>query len=270
MAIIAMTKEMGSLGTYIGIEVAKRLGYEFVRQDIIRQAAREFEVSEEALVRAVEERPGFFERLGQGARRQLIFVAAEVFGFAERGNAVIMGRFSTLLLRPVSHVPTIRVCAPLEVRVRRVMERHATPRAPALRMIKAYEDGVRARVEQFFEVDWRDPLQYDLTVNTERLSLEAGTEQVLRLAERPEFTPTDASRRTLVDLHLAARVRAVLKAQPETARLDVDVRAEAGRVMLAGTVASAAEREAAERVARGLAGVQDVTNRLVATVVPLR
>ncbi|MGH7361299.1 MAG: BON domain-containing protein [Candidatus Methylomirabilales bacterium] len=40
--------------------------------------------------------------------------------------------------------------------------------------------------------------------------------------------------------------------------------------MLAGTVASAAEREAAERVARGLAGVQDVTNRLVATVVPLR
>ena len=270
MTIIAMTKEMGSLGTYIGMEVAKRLGYAFVRQDIIRQAAQEFEVSEEALVRVVEERPGFFERLGKAARKQFIFVAAEVFDFAARGNAVIMGRFSTLLLRPVSHVLTVRVCAPLEVRVRRVMERHAIERARALRMIKAYEDGVRARVEEFFDVDWRDPLRYDLTVNTERLSLEAGAEQVLRLSERPEFSPTEASRRTLADLHLAARVRAVLKAQPETTRLDVDVRAEAGRVVLAGTVPSAGEREAAERVARGLPGVLDVTNRLVAAVAPIR
>jgi cytidylate kinase len=270
MTIIAMTKEMGSLGTYIGMEVAKRLGYAFVRQDIIRQAAQEFEVSEEALVRVVEERPGFFERLGNAARKQSIFVAAEVFDFAERGNAVIMGRFSTLLLRPVSHVLAVRVCAPLEARVRRVMERHAIERARALRMIKAYDEGVRARVKEFFDVDWRDPLRYDLTVNTERLSLEVGTEQVLRLAERPEFSPTEASRRTLGDLHLAARVRAVLKAQPETTRLDVDVRAEAGRLMLAGTVPSAGEREVAERVARGLPGVLDVTNRLVATVAPIR
>lgn len=270
MTIIAMTKEMGSLGTYIGMEVAKRLGYEFVRQDIIRQAALEFEVSEEALVKAVEERPGFFGRLGHAARKQFIFVAAEVFDFAERGNAVIMGRFSTLLLRPVPHVLTVRVCAPLEVRARRVMERHAIGRAPALRMIKAYEEGVRARVKEFFEVDWRDPLCYDLTLNTERLSLEAGAEQVLRLAERPEFRPTDASRRTLADLHLAAKVKAVLKAQPETTRLDVDVRAEAGRVMLVGTVSSAGEREAAERAARGAPGVQDVSNHLVATVIPIR
>jgi len=227
-------------------------------------------VSEEALVRAVEERPGFFERLGQGARRQLTFVAAEVFAFAERGNAVIMGRFSTLLLRPVSHVFTLRFCAPLEVRARRVMERHAIARGPALKMIQAYESGVLARARELFDVDWRDPLQYDLTVNTERLSLEAGTEQVLRLVERPEFSPTDVSRRTLADLHLAARVRAALKAQPETTRLDVDVRAEAGRVTLAGTVSSAGEREAAERVARGAPGVQDVSNHLVATVIPIR
>lgn len=270
MTIIAMTKEMGSLGTYIGMEVAKRLGYAFVRQDIIQEAAREFEVSEEALVRAVEERPGFFERLGQGSRKQFIFVAAQVFDFAAKGSAVIMGRFSTLLLRPVSHVLTLRFCAPLEVRVRRVMERHAIARGPALKMIQAYEAGVLARAREFFGVDWRDPLQYDLTVNTERLSLEVGTEQVLRLAERPEFSPTEASRRTLGDLHLAARVRAVLKAQPETTRLDVDVRAEAGRLMLAGTVPSAGEREVAERVARGLPGVLDVTNRLVATVAPIR
>jgi osmotically-inducible protein OsmY len=50
----------------------------------------------------------------------------------------------------------------------------------------------------------------------------------------------------------------------------VDVRAEVGRVVLAGTVSSAGDREAAERVARGAPGVQDVSNHLVATVIPIR
>lgn len=270
MTVVAMTRERGSLGTTIGMDVAKRLGYEFVQQDIIRQAAQEFEVPEEDLIRAVEERPGFFERLGHAARKQFIFVAAEVFDFAARGGAVIMGRFSTLLLRPVSHVLTVRVCAPLEVRIRRVMERHAIARERALRIITAYDEGVRARVEEFFDADWRDPSQYDLTLNTGRLSVEAGVEQVVGLVQRPEFRPTDASRQHLADLHLAARVKAVLKARPETTRLDVDVRAEGGRVTLLGTVPTAREREAAEQLTRGVAGVRDLHNQLVATVIPTR
>ncbi|MBI3002125.1 MAG: cytidylate kinase family protein [candidate division NC10 bacterium] len=232
MTVVAMTRERGSLGTTIGMDVAKRLGYEFVQQDITRLAAQEFEVSEEDLIRAVEERPGFFERLGHAARKQFIFLAAEVFDFAARGGVVIMGRFSTLLLRPVSHVLTVRVCAPLAVRLRRVMERHATGRERALRIIKAYDDGVRA--------------------------------------QRAEFRPTDASRQHLADLHLAARVKAVLKARPETTRLDVDVRTEAGRVTLLGTVPAAREREAAERVSRTVAGVRDLHNQLIATTMPAR
>jgi hypothetical protein len=39
MPILAVTREMGSLGTYIGQEVARRLGYEFIRHEIIAEAA---------------------------------------------------------------------------------------------------------------------------------------------------------------------------------------------------------------------------------------
>ena len=59
MPIIAITKEMWSLGSSIGREVATQLGYEFIRQDIIREAAREYHALEAKLVEAVEEKPGF-------------------------------------------------------------------------------------------------------------------------------------------------------------------------------------------------------------------
>ncbi len=39
MPIIAMTRQMGSLGTFIGMEAARQLGYKFIRQEIIQEEA---------------------------------------------------------------------------------------------------------------------------------------------------------------------------------------------------------------------------------------
>jgi hypothetical protein len=110
--IIAVTKEMYSLGTSIGREVARQLGYELIRQDIIREAVREYHALEAKLVETVEEKPGFFEMLSETARRHHIFVAAEVFEFALRERVVIIGRWSALLLRGVGHAIRIRISAP--------------------------------------------------------------------------------------------------------------------------------------------------------------
>ena len=82
MPIIAITKEMWSLGSSIGREVATQLGTEFIRQDIILEAAREYHALEAKLVESVEEKPGIIEVLGETARRHHIFVAAEVYEFA--------------------------------------------------------------------------------------------------------------------------------------------------------------------------------------------
>ena len=68
MPVIAMTKEMGSLGTFVALEVARRLGYEFRRNDIVKTAAREYRVLEAGLVGAVEAKPGLLGRLGDRGR----------------------------------------------------------------------------------------------------------------------------------------------------------------------------------------------------------
>lgn len=93
MPILAMTRELGSLGTHIGLEVAKRMGSRFIRPEIIAQVAQISEAAEEKLISAVESKPGLWESLGEAARRHHIFVASEVYDFAEKGNIVIIGRW---------------------------------------------------------------------------------------------------------------------------------------------------------------------------------
>ena len=143
MPIIAMTKEMGSLGTFIGLEVGRQLSYEFLRNDIIEQAAREYRVLEGRLVGAVERPPRFLERYGRRARRYQAYLEAAVLEAALRERVVFMGRWSTIFLRGVGHAVRIRVCAPPDVRAQRVMKRLDIDHAEAVRRITAYDQGVR-------------------------------------------------------------------------------------------------------------------------------
>lgn len=270
MPILAVTREAGSQGTFIAQEVSRRLDYLLVRHQIEAAAAQLYEAAEERLVATVEARPGIWEGLGEAARRHFAFLAAEVFDAALRDRVVILGRWSSLLLRGIDHALRVRVCAPRELRARRLQERLGVGPEEASVRIGRSDDGVRARIRQFFEVEWADPTLYDLVLNTERISVETGADLLCDLLARPERQASEASRAALADAALAARVRAALKATPETTRLNVDIACRDGRLVLAGTVESAAGREAAARVAAAQPGVVALENRLGVIAVPLR
>jgi osmotically-inducible protein OsmY len=80
--------------------------------------------------------------------------------------------------------------------------------------------------------------------------------------------PTDASRATLWDTALAARVRAALKANPETDQTDITIKCHRGRLELTGTVKDTLAREAVGRLATVLAGIDAVDNQLIVTELP--
>ncbi len=268
MPILALTREMGSLGTFVGQAVARRLGYAFVRHEITAEAAQVYDAAEASLIAAVEAQPGVWESLSEAARRHFAFLAAEVFEHAVKDNVVIMGRWSTLLLRGVDHVLRVRVYAPMEVRVHRIQERLSVGPDEARLRIERSDRGVRARVRQFFDVEWGDPVLYDLVLSTERVSVEAGVDLLCHALARPEWRPTEASRAALQDGALAARVRAALKGDPETARVNVKITCRGGRLELSGTVESDAGSTAAARVAAAQPGVRSVENHLTVIKFP--
>lgn len=190
---------MGSLGTSVGREAARRLGYSFIRHQIIAEAAQLYDAAEENLMAAVEAKPAVWDGLNEAARRHFSFVAAEVFETSLKDDVVIMGRWSTLLLRGVAHALRVRVCAPAALRIRRVAESLGLDPEEARIRVQRSDQGIRARIRQFSDVEWNDPALYDLVLCTGRFGEEAAADLLCRMLARPEWQPTDASRAALED-----------------------------------------------------------------------
>jgi cytidylate kinase len=270
MAIIAISRELGSLGTVIGTAVAKKLGYDYVYQEITSEAARDYEVVEEQLIRVVEKAPRFLERLKGDYRRYQTFVQAQVYKAAQRDHVILIGRWSTLLLRDIAHAIRVRVTAPEEVRAQRVMEMMQVGKEKALEMVHENDMERGERMAHLYGVDWKAPHLYDLVLNTEKVSVEAGAELIEMLARRSEYQPTVESKRKLDGLAIVAAIRAKLKAHSPTRDADVDIQASNGKITLMGVVANEVEKKAVERTVKAIKGVHALDSHLRVMNLPLR
>jgi len=270
MAIVAMSRELGSLGTVIGTAVALKLGYDYIYQEITSEAARDYEVVEEQLIRVVEKAPRMLERLKGDYRRYQSFVQAQVYKAAQRDNVILIGRWSTLLLREIGHAIRVRVTAPEEVRAQRVMDMMQVGKEKALEMVRENDMERGERMAHVYGVDWKAPHLYDLVLNTEKVSVEAAAQLIEGLARRPEYQATEESRRKLDSLAMVSAIRAKLKANRSTRDVDVDIQARDGEVALTGVVANEAEKKALERMVKGMKGVRALESHLRVMTQPVR
>ncbi len=124
MPVIAMTREIGSLGTDVAAGVANRLGLEIVRSEVAaNNVAKRLGVAEGAVTRYLEGSASLLERWQIDHRKLFKYAAEEILGIAQRGNVLIKGWGAATLLRDVPNVISARVCAPMDFRVRVIMER---------------------------------------------------------------------------------------------------------------------------------------------------
>jgi cytidylate kinase len=259
MPVIAITREMGSLGKDVAQGVAETLGLPVIYHEVIDHLADRMRVRKSHVVRLLDGSAGLLERLSADKTSLSVFTADEIFGLAASGKgAVIRGWGATHLLRGVQHAVCVRVCAPFEVRRQRMMQRLATDDGDAVAgEIRANDEAHGAIMRRHFDLQWTDPEHYDVVLNTQRVTVDECVAEVLALARAPQFTETDDSRRRQADLALAARVRAALRRAPETRDARVQVSAEAGRVTLSGA-SSTDEMLAFVEVASTVPGVGDV------------
>ena len=263
MTVIAMTQEMASLGKDVALGVAEKLGLQLVRHEVGDMVAGRMQVKKSLIRRIREGKASKIEKWAADEKTISIFTAEEVLDLAVKGNVLIRGWGATLLLRSVPHIPCIRVCAPLEVRVRRLMERLETDDEALARHEIEVDDAARAqRMGSHFNVTWGDPTLYDLTLNTERVSIPACVDEVIKLAKSAEFQETPESRQFVQDVALQAKALAALKADPRTAGIDISIDVFKGRVTLRGIVVDDREKALVEEVVQSLPGTAAVADEL--------
>lgn len=259
MTIVAVSREMGSGGYEIASAVAKALDFEYVDREILLQAARAHAVPEEKIADVDERRLSLWERFDEEKRRYLIYIEAAYYSFAEKGRVVTAGRGGPFFLRDVTHALKVRVMAPVDVRVRRVMAQEKLDYKTALARVKNYDRELSGRIDYLFGLDWALPEHYDLVINTGGDTWKFYVDLLVSAAQHPQFQPTPESKQKIRDLSLAAHVRAAIANDPVTKNINVEVTAQSGRVALKGVVFSPAMMDAAAEVANRVPGVNEVS-----------
>jgi len=259
MTIVAISREMGSGGYEVAAAVAKALGFEYVDREILLHAARVHDVSEEKITDVADRHLSLWERFDEEKRRYLTFIEAAYYSFAEKGNLVTAGRGGPFFLRNVSHALRVRIMAPFEVRVRRIMEREKLDHKTALHKVRNYDRELAGRIDYLFGLDWTLPENYDLVINTENDSWQFYIDLLVSAARHPRYQLTEESALRIRDLSLGARVRAAIAKDPLTKNINVEVVAHQGQVALKGVVFSPAMMDAAANVARQVPGVTQVS-----------
>ncbi len=264
MPLIAITREMGSLGKDVAAGLGEALGLPVVYHEIIEHLADRMRLRKSHVIRLLDGKAGLLERLTADKTSLSIFSADEIMGLALQGRgAVIRGWGATHLLREVPHAVCVRVCAPFELRRQRMLERLNTADADKVgEEIRTNDESHAAIMRRHFDVHWSDSEHYDLSLNTQRVGVQECVDEVLALVRSAEFTETEQSRQRLADLALAAAVRAALRTAAPTRELRVSVSCADGRATLGGVVDNAEQRAACAQVAGAVAGVLDVEDRL--------
>lgn len=263
MSVIAMPREMGTLGKDVAAGVAESLGLRLMYHEIVDTLAEELHVDRSAVTRLIDGKPKLADRWKVDASALALFTAEQILNIALQGNVVIRGWGATYLLRPVPHIPCVRVSAPLPLRIKHMMQRMGTDDYDRVLHEIQRSDAAHARVLlRQFGANYEDPWLYDVVFNTERDSVEFCVDEIVGMVNHPSFAETAESRALLGQMALKAHVRAALGKSPSTARVHITVQVTDSKVTLEGIVDNEREQHAVEEIVAGVRGVVAVENHL--------
>lgn len=183
MAVITISRQLGSLGCEVAQAVASELGNRLVWREAIHQAARRAEAPEMAL--AVIDELGLLGISTTPQARKAFLKAVEhvIHEWADQGDIVIVGRAGQVILRDHPDCVHVQIIAPLPLRIQRLADdKHLTLEASQAQ-IEASDRQRRSYLRRFYHVRWDEPGLYDLVINTGRLDVTAAA-QIIASAAR--------------------------------------------------------------------------------------
>ncbi len=198
MAVMTISRELGSEGVTIAKKVAQELGYHYVDKDVIEKVLDQYGFVR--FQKEYESGPGFWARFDGLRTRMVEFSHRVIQSLARHGNVVIVGRGSFAVLQDFSDVLNVRIQAPFAVRVSRVMEQQGIAEDDKARSVVEESDKLRAAfVESWYDIELDKARPFDVVIDTGKVSPETAVawlvEALKALTEMKE-RPAGAAQRT--------------------------------------------------------------------------
>lgn len=178
--VIVIGRQYGSGGHHIGKMLADKLGYEFYDQEIIKMIAGTTGMTSEFIQKKEETMTNslLYDLVNQmyqygdekdEAPKDKIFAAESkvIMELADKGKCVIIGRCSDYLLRNDNRVLKVFFTAPIESRIKRVMERLGVDYGDAQRKIRKVDKQRADNYRYYTGRIWGTAANFDITINTD-------------------------------------------------------------------------------------------------------
>jgi cytidylate kinase len=184
--VITVSMEPGSGGSIVAQEVAKRLDFDYFNRNIIEGIAKSVEIRATVIETLEKERlSGIEDFISSLYKNQYLYpgiymehLLKVISTIAKHGRAVIVGRGANFILPPEERF-SVRVIAPLEIRIQNVARAYGVKEEDAKRRVIRRESRRGAFIRKSYNADISDPENYDLTINTGRMTIESAVEAVI-------------------------------------------------------------------------------------------
>ena len=186
ITVITVSMEPGSGGSLLAQEVADRFGFDYFHRDIVKGIAKSAKIRATVIETLEKERlSGIEDFIDSLYNDQYLYpgiymehLVKVVNTIANHGRAVIVGRGANFIIPPDERF-SLRVVAPLEVRIQNVARAYKVPAETARKRVIGRESRRSAFVRKSYNADISDPENYDLTINTGRMNIEPAVEAVI-------------------------------------------------------------------------------------------
>jgi cytidylate kinase len=188
--VIAISRQLGSGGAYLGQRLAVRLNAVYLDHEIVAQAAQELNISEEYLKARDEKVTSNWQSVLRSLAysnswsyapppldilhdEDLYSVEADIIKrVANQRNAIIVGRGAFYILREHPRCLSVFLHAELGFRQKRVEEIYHVSPQKALKLINSVDQDRAQYLKALTGRDWLDATQYHLSLDTSVLGME--------------------------------------------------------------------------------------------------
>ncbi|MFH1491266.1 MAG: cytidylate kinase-like family protein [Pseudomonadota bacterium] len=260
MPLITISRGIGCGGMIISRLVAEGLHLELFDDERLQKEIEGMNVKVKEIVGLDKKAPGFFDLLfSREPQIYLDYMEALIYEVSKKGDGVIIGHGSQMLLRDFECALHVHIHASEQTRIQNMMKQKNVSEEAALKLIRKSDHEQAGFFRFAFQMDWTDTSLYDLIINTEQLGLDTAAHLIMEAARSDQvkscsLTAADAMER----LSLKKKVEAALLVKGVRLSLFyIDV-PQKGQVEIRGFINSSQEKSEILDAVKAVKGVEEI------------
>jgi cytidylate kinase len=182
LAIITISRQLGSFGSEAAELLAKQLGMRLILKDTVLNEWMADVVNDHQL-RMLTESPKFYLNIMHDGITYKEYIERKLMDEASRQPSIIVGMGSQLIFRDHPGAVRVRIVASDNTRTERIRRKYGFGVKEAEQMIQQSDKKHKRYISTLYGVDWAETFNYDMVLNTDGLTAEQCADMIALLAE---------------------------------------------------------------------------------------